>query len=79
MNSTAACVILSDPYKAGRKCCLSTPLLQTIDTKRTWQARYEYRVVCGRCGARTTNCTWLPDAKALWDNSDLVKEVERGR
>lgn len=60
-----------DKYKTGRQCCRYIPVLETLDTQVKFEARYRFRVYCPKCLATTTKCTNAPDAKRLWDNSDL--------
>ena len=61
-------VIQRETYHDGLPCCGVSPVIETIDTGRQWQARYEYRTRCGKCGSMTTQCTWKPDAKTIWNN-----------
>ncbi len=61
-------VIKSELLADGFTCCGVTPMIDTIDTGRHFQARYEYRVRCPKCGSMTDQCTWKPEAKKLWGN-----------
>lgn len=65
-------VIRREMYREGAVCCGRSPAIETIDTERKWQARYEYRVRCKTCGAMTTQCTWISDAKTLWNHGARV-------
>ena len=66
-------IVIEQEQFDGFPCCGVKPLIETIDTGREWQARYEYRARCPKCDASTTQCTWKPDAKTIWNNpSDRV-------
>jgi hypothetical protein len=76
-------VIEQEVFASGIECCGTKPLIETIDTKREWQASYEYRVRCPKCSVMTTQCTWEPDAKTIRNNprdrvSRNTREVENG-
>lgn len=38
------------------------------------QARYEFRIYCEKCGATTVQCTWLIDARKLWEHGDTKQD-----
>jgi hypothetical protein len=61
-------VIQRETYLEGMLCCGVSPVIETIDTERRLQSRYEYRVRCKTCGSMTTQCTWKRDAKTIWNN-----------